>query len=413
MMSPSPRSPADANTHSPSSPFFHHLSQRLRKGSSSSRASSLNSESTQSSPEVSNQVQDANSTKRYLLSILRDDWEYPTTQAHKDDLKIQREASTYRLRDESVSEYESPSAKRSRSKNDDAYKFEHPDEVGEVIERRRARKRRLLEQEMAWNEGLRIWTLRRDSWTGAVPQRPQSKPQQASSRRPRRLSQESKHRSGSDSTEGSSVSAPSWPLPDDPQSRTDASAMEDVPRTVVDDEPQQDLHDGPYLPIYPPLLPASHALRSRIKPSAYPTLYSKVVIQGLSPNVPIPLDQMVSALVEGWKAEGNWPPQPVEPPKTILQRRSKKGESAFQKWRRDQDDKRRAATKNAHEVQYLQEEPDQKGVRKSISGVVKKAFGMGGPEGGDRDKDLEKIGLTFEDVEDGDNDASALNNGLV
>lgn len=412
-MSPSPRSSVDANTHSPSSPFFHTLSQRLRKGSTSSRASSLNSEATRSNVDVSNQAQDPKSTKRYLLSILRDDWDYPTTQAHKDDLKIQREASAYRLRDESVSEYEFPTEKKSRSKGDDPYKFENPDEVGAVIERRRARRRRLLEQELSWNEGLRIWTLRRDSWTGAIPQKPQPKPQEGSLQRQARHSGDGKNRSGSDSTAQSSTSAPSWPQAGDTQQRADASATEDVQPTVVDGEPQDDLHDGPYLPIYPPLLPASHALRSRIKPSAYPTLYSKVVIQGLSPNVPIPLNHMISALVEGWKAEGNWPPQATEPPKTTIRKRGKKGESAFQKWKREQDEKRRLAAQRAHGVQYLQEDPDQKDGRKSLGGVVKKVFGMGGTDVDDVDKDLERMGLTFEDVEEGEDEASALHNGHV
>jgi len=399
-MSPSPRSSVDVNVHSPSSPFFHNLSQRLRKGSGSSRASSQHSETAHSNVDTSNQVQDAKSTKQYLVSIVRDDWEYPTKQSHKDDLKIQREASDYRLRDESVSEYESLSEKRSRSKDDEPYKFENPDEVGAVIERRRARKRRLLEKEISWNEGLRIWTLRRDCWTGAVSQRPQPKPQEAGSRRQKSLSRDPKHMSDSDSTGASSISAPSWPLPNGGLNERNASAMEDVQPIVVDGELQNDLHDGPYLPIYPPLLPASHTLRSRIKPSAYPTLYSKVVIQGLSPNVPIPLNHMISALVEGWKAEGNWPPQPTEPQNTSTRKRGKKGESTFQKWKREQDEKRRTATQRAHEVQYLQEEPDHRGVRRSLTGVVKKAFGMGGTEGDSVDRDLEKIGLTFDDEHD-------------
>jgi len=412
-MSPSPRSSVDALTHSPSSPFFHNLSQRLRKGSTSSRTSSPNSEATQSNLEVSNQAQDAQSTKRFLFTILRDDWEYPTTQAHKDDLKIHREASAYRLRDESVSEYESPSERRTRIKNEDPYKFENPEEVGAVIERRRARKRRLLEQELSWNEGLRIWTLRRDSWTAAVPQKPDSNSQASSSHRQKRISRDSQQRSESDFTGGDLTPAPSWPLPNNAQNGTDASIVEDVRCTVVDGEPQEDLRDGPYLPIYPPLLPASHALRSRIKPSAYPTLYSKVVVQGLSPNVPIPLNHMINALVEGWKTEGNWPPQPLEPPNTAGRKRGKKGESAFQKWKREQDEKKKTAGQRPHEIQYVQDEPDQKGVRKSISGVVKKAFGMGGPEVEDIDKDLEKLGLTFEYVEDEYDEAGALNNGHV
>lgn len=399
-MSPSPRSSVDVNAHSPSSPFFRNISQRLSKGSTSSRASSQHSEKAHGSLDPSIQVQDARSTKQYLISIVRDDWEYSTNQSHKDDPTIQREASDYRLRVESGSENESPSDKRSRAKDDEPYKFENPDEVGAVVERRRARRRRLLEQELSWNEGLRVWTLRRDSWTGAVPHRPQSKSQEAGSHRQKSFSRDREHKSSSGARGASPTSTPSWPLPEVGLNVTNATAVEDAQPTVVEGEAQTDLHDGPYLPIYPPLLPASHALRSRIKPTAYPTLYSKVVIQGLAPNVPIPLNHMISALVEGWKAEGNWPPQPTEPQKASTRKRGKKGESAFQKWKREQDEKRSAATQRTHDVQSLQEEPDHRGVRKSITGVVKKAFGMGGTQGDDVDRDLEQLGLTFGDQHD-------------
>ncbi|KAJ9661188.1 hypothetical protein H2198_002132 [Neophaeococcomyces mojaviensis] len=395
-MSPSPRSSIDAVTHSPSSSaFLHNLSSRLRKGSSASRASSQSSEATHSNADHLERPETAQSTKRYVLSVLRDDWEYPTTQAHKGDLKVQREATSYRLRDESVSEYESSPSK---SKKEDPYRFDNPDDVGVAIERRKARKRRLLEQEMSWNEGLRIWTMRRDAWTGAVAHKPRQKSNESapsSGRSKKRWSREDRHeRTSSDSTGHSLSSAPSWPQPT-PQLAQDSMSSIDEPGTHANAE---DLPDGPYLPIYPPLFPASHTLRARIKPTAYPTIYSKVVIQSLAPNVPIPLNHMINALVEGWKSEGNWPPQPMALEQPAGRRKAKKAESAFSRWKREQEERRNGAVSRAQALEHGHED-DQKGVRSQISGAVRKLLG-GGKEEVDVDRDLMKMGLTFETDEE-------------
>ena len=416
-MNQSPRSSIDA-LHSPTSPFLHNLQQRLRKGSSASRASSQSSETTQSNYDAAlHSGQDTKSTKRYLLSILRDDWEYPTTQIRKDNLKVQREATSYRLRDESVSEYESTPSKRPPSRQGDPYKFDNPDEVGAVIERRRARKRRMLEQEITWNDGLRIWTLRRDAWTGAIPHKPQN--QTAESPQKKRFSKDSKRRTSNDSYRSSSPVS-SWPL-SNPEQNGNGAERTTAPTSPDAAKAEFDLPDGPYLPIYPPILPASHTLRSRIKPTAYPTFYSKVVVQGLAPNVPIPLNHMINALVEGWKAEGNWPPAPLEPQLASPRsgRKVKRPESAFAKWKREQDEKRKSAAEKREEIRYSMEEPTQsnsKGgsVTKRLSGAVKKALGKKTDEEQDIEHDLERMGLTFESAPDDDpDDAEALANGHV
>lgn len=154
--------------------------------------------------------------------------------------------------------------------------------------------------------------------------------------------------------------------------------------------------DGPYLPIYPPLLPASHNLRARITPKAYATIYSKVVIQSLTPNVPIPLSHMISALVTGWKAEGNWPPPPLEPLATPTisgtadsrrdsRSRIKKGETAFARWKKEQEERK-----------MLEDTIKPRG---RIKGVLRRVVGRRSEES-DPEIELEKIGLTFEDAGD-------------
>lgn len=406
-MTPSPRPSLD-HPQSPASPFLHNLQQRLRKSSTASRASSQSSETGQTNYEAalnSASEHDTKSTKRYLHSILQDDWTYPSTQVNKSNPALHRDASGYRLRDESVSEYDSPTESKQARRGSNDYKFDSPDDVGVVLDKRRARRRRLLEQEMTWNDGLRIWTLRRDAWTGAIPHKPPS-----SASHVRKASSPRSKSKSPDTSNRSSSSAPSWPLPTPTGNEPIPTATD---ANTLSPQVSAELHDGPYLPIYPPLLLASHTLRSRIKPAAYPTLYSKVVIQGLAPNVPIPLDHMINALVEGWKAEGNWPPQGTDSLKTnITKSRSKKGETAFQKWKREQDEKRRLAAQRQQDAKYL-DEPEHKGVRKSITGVVKKAFGKKDSEE-DGDEHLEKLGLTFESPDnDSEDGITAIENGHV
>ncbi|KAL4754670.1 hypothetical protein BDW72DRAFT_116796 [Aspergillus terricola var. indicus] len=68
-------------------------------------------------------------------------------------------------------------------------------------------------------------------------------------------------------------------------------------------------HD-PLIPVVPSMIATSNPIRASITPAMYPSIYSKVVIQGLTPTVPINLADMTKAMVQGWKADGQWPPKP-------------------------------------------------------------------------------------------------------
>ena len=50
-------------------------------------------------------------------------------------------------------------------------------------------------------------------------------------------------------------------------------------------------------------------------PEAYAKIYKKVVVDGAVPPVPIALDKMVTAIVDGWKRSDVWGRKPpsVEP----------------------------------------------------------------------------------------------------
>lgn len=68
--------------------------------------------------------------------------------------------------------------------------------------------------------------------------------------------------------------------------------------------------DPPTLvPVAPPLVPLSNAVRAAITPQTYPSIYSKIVVQGLAPTIPVNLGDVVRAMVEGWKRDGEWPPR--------------------------------------------------------------------------------------------------------
>jgi hypothetical protein len=58
------------------------------------------------------------------------------------------------------------------------------------------------------------------------------------------------------------------------------------------------------------MIATSNPIRASITPAMFPSIYSKVVIQGLTPTVPINLADMTKAMVQGWKADGQWPPKP-------------------------------------------------------------------------------------------------------
>ncbi len=146
-------------------------------------------------------------------------------------------------------------------------------------------------------------------------------------------------------------------------SATSSSPVHSAPDSGDDcDSNGPDEDQGPLLPIYPSLLPEDNIIRSSIKPAMYPAIYSKVVLQSLTPTVPVRLPDMIGALVQGWKSEGNWPPKSAVSTTSILQESGRRA-SELLKFRRRENvvvDKGR--------------------MRKGV-GAVKKALGLRTPIG--------------------------------
>ncbi|KAH0402993.1 hypothetical protein KCU89_g2589, partial [Aureobasidium melanogenum] len=179
----------------------------------------------------------------------------------------------------------------SASDNDDNHAppaYDTPDSVGRDLEARRERRRRRRQQrfedEMKENIGLAHWSAQRNKWTGAQDRS--------------RLAQQNS--SAAKLSPGQSQS-PQTPSP----AHTTFSSS-----TLTEAIPDTDLS----IPVAPPLLPGD-PIRHRINEKAYSDIYTKVILQGRTPSIPISLTDVTRSLVHGWKEEGQWPPKstPAEP----------------------------------------------------------------------------------------------------
>ncbi|KAL2820443.1 hypothetical protein BJX63DRAFT_313737 [Aspergillus granulosus] len=90
---------------------------------------------------------------------------------------------------------------------------------------------------------------------------------------------------------------------------TSPPASSCTPSSISTSTTTDPFHD-PLVPVVPSLISISNPIRASITPAMYPSIYSKVVLQGLTPTVPINLADMTKAMVQGWKADGQWPPKP-------------------------------------------------------------------------------------------------------
>lgn len=80
---------------------------------------------------------------------------------------------------------------------------------------------------------------------------------------------------------------------------------------VVDDEESEDEPEDPLIPVVPSIISTTNPIRASINQAMFPSIYSKVVVQGLTPTVPINLADVTKAMVQGWKSDGQWPSRPA------------------------------------------------------------------------------------------------------
>ena len=374
----SPRSSVDSG-----SPFLQNLQQRFRKASNASHTSAdvptnTATAAAQLESTTKSRTEASRRAKKYLLEVVKDDWEYPVQLAAEDDLNkrvmMRRDAASWRRREDGMSDLESEREDRRRRSarpssaayQSDPYKFDNPDAVGDFVEEKRRKRRKVMAEECEWNEGMRNWVGQRDAWTGAT----ETKPDDGGRRRKTtaRLARLHERNESAGTEDSAPLSAASETSQCGLSSGIESSEDGAVAAAAAVAE------EGPWLPIYPPLFDEENILRSRIQPTAYPTIYSKVVVQSLTPNIPIPLTHMTKVLVEGWKGEGNWPPGPAQQVTKEIKTGKKSG--AFSRWRHAREEAK---------------ESKKERVRKSI-GFVKKAVGL--------EKDDQDVGIDFQEHEE-------------
>lgn len=292
---------------------------------------------------------------------MRDDWEYPALPAyqlpvrkrkaeredgseeavagfkfhtpsnHDRDVLLQDgaldfEPVEWRERDYSSddgSENESVGTPVSASSKKSTYKFDGPDSVGvQILDRKLARKRQRqqdLDEEVTWNDGLAHWLARRDVWSGAHTSQQvrllQTSQAETTDSASASASFNSTPRSSVSSQESAAVSTPS-----------STPELEPI-RTVTDTRPAAPPSD--LLVPRAPLILVNHPIRRRINPDLYSEIYTKIILQGRTPSVPINLLNLVGALVQGWKDDGEWPPKNAPAEKSFARKKGSGHESSL------------------------------------------------------------------------------------
>ena len=194
------------------------------------------------------------------------------------------------------------------------FRFDSPDAVGETlknIERdRNLRRKKRLAEEMAWNEGLRCWSQRRDAWTGA-----------------RHVVRSSKV--GFKATAKQVTS-------------TSMSSEDGGSSTALEQEEDSELETDTEIPIAPPFIPPENGMRRSITPANYNAIYDKVVLNQMSPLCPINLRDITKSCVKGWQRDGEWaPPAAAAAPGGV--RRNRKLSVAALFGMNNHDDREKAA----------------------------------------------------------------------
>lgn len=165
--------------------------------------------------------------------------------------------------------------------------------------KKRARKKRRaqeLETEMSWNIGLAHFTAQRNAWTAARTLSPSA------------LAGDIANATINDTINDTNTS---------PRTSDDPTSAPANITTTTQQTPDDSILA---LPLCPRLLP-NNPVRSRISNSTYSEIYSKVILQGRTPTVPINLQDCTNALIHGWKEEGNWPPKDTEAEASVAGKR--------------------------------------------------------------------------------------------
>ncbi|KAJ5513218.1 hypothetical protein N7463_002770 [Penicillium fimorum] len=324
--------------------------------------------------------------KIFVKEVVRNDWDFEagvTSPSPADGtLCHNREVCEWRVRefDTPASELEPQSSDSEAEYGESAVVKSAPGDAG--VERRRKR-RRQMDDEMAWNEGLRVWMARRNAWCGAKTRR-QIRAEEAKRALGGAQTDTTDQCNGvglgenNTTSPGSSQSATLPGQGSDGIGASDLAARTEMSLSVADREKSEELQrrvdmtsgqqddqeeglstapdegagkassetnitvpdqkfaaivptqptltaaedqteeekeeeelDEPLCPVAPPFISDDNPVRATINPAIYPSIYTKVVVQGMTPTVPVNLAHLTKAMVQGWKSDGQWPPKPA------------------------------------------------------------------------------------------------------
>ncbi|MCJ1250663.1 hypothetical protein MMC30_007891 [Trapelia coarctata] len=224
-------------------------------------------------------------TNREICTNLRNDWDWPSPNPSRNRI----EAST------PWRERESSPSSSSEQDSPDPYKYDTPDSVAECREGKKRKRRERFMEEVAWNEGLRTFVERRNVWTGGA----------------------------------FTTTSPIGLLkPENPALAESGEALAPTPAglggtTPVSGLPTSRSSAVEIVPLPAPIIPPSNPIRANITSAAYTNIYNKVIVEGITPKIPINLADMTKAITEGWKANGEWPPTVKAPDIVPIARRKK------------------------------------------------------------------------------------------
>ena len=296
-----PASPA-SSLPTPSSPS-------PNKNAQSRRSLSHSTQQSQRSKKADNDAA-VRAAKLHIRKKVREDWVWPPTGLETANPRCDSLDTEWCERESDSSRCPSPTSEtRDPISTNNPYKFDSPDSLLDVKSKRKRKRHDALQEEMGYNEGLCLYLQRRDAWTGAIST-PQSPPDSAVELE---YSKSAAVVFGSDDSDMSSLSTSTSHLSTACKVGNTTCLSISEPSIAHPTEQLFEPMSPPTLvPLPPPILPPTNPIRAAISPATYPSIYNKIVVQGLSPTVPVNLKDVVRAMVDGWKKDGEWPPKDSE-----------------------------------------------------------------------------------------------------
>ncbi|KAF4224424.1 hypothetical protein CNMCM8980_009830 [Aspergillus fumigatiaffinis] len=279
--------------------------------------------------------------KRHVFEVVRNDWAFePSSAASGAPASATPAAPEQQWLEWRLREYDSSGSELEPQDEPDSPGGLDGDSSGSsrvvtARERRRKRRRQLEEDEMRWNMGLRTWVERRDAWTGARSKdevlATEDRERGPAVHTPGETQAMGAERDGTADLvartgsslaiaekEGELQQAQADQAVDEPAKESTETGLAVPGSESSHDEsvsppppPSAGEVRDPLIPVAPSFIPVSNPVRASITPAMYPSIYSKVVVQALTPTVPINLADVVKAMVQGWKSDGQWPPKPT------------------------------------------------------------------------------------------------------